>query len=83
MTKFASELIQIHVDVVHVTTDTIVKSWNEISLCRPRILPAAVTHVENISPIANKSHEVDCLVLVFHCYYFIYTDIACMINYNF
>ena len=55
-----SEVSPIHVDVVHVTTNVIVKHWNEISLCRPRILPAPVTHVENVSTYVNKSREVDC-----------------------
>ena len=54
------EVISIHVDVVHVTTYVIVKHWNEISLCRPRILPAPVTHVENVSTYVNKSRQVDC-----------------------
>ena len=42
------------------TTDVIVKHWNEIPLCRPRILPAPVTHVENVSTYVNKSREVHC-----------------------
>ena len=42
------------------TTDIIVKHWNEISLSRPRILPAPVTHVENVSACVSKSREVDC-----------------------
>ena len=54
------EAIPIHDDVVHVTTDATVKHWNEISLCRPRILPAPVTHVENVSTYVNKSRKVDC-----------------------
>ena len=41
------------------TTDVTVKPWNEISLCRPRILPAPVTHVENVSTYVDKSREVD------------------------
>ena len=54
------EAIPIHVDVVHVTTNVIVKHWNEISLCRPRILPTPVTRVENVSTYVNKSRMVDC-----------------------
>ena len=54
------EVISIHVDVVYVTTYFIVKHWNEISLCRPGILPAPVTHVENVSTYVNKSRKVDC-----------------------
>ena len=53
------EAIPIHDDVVHVTTDATVKHWNEISLCRPRILPAPVTHVENVSTYVNKYREGD------------------------
>ena len=69
MSKFATffvscqmvcEAIPIHVDVVHVTTNVIVKHWNEISLCRPRILPTPVTRVENVSTYVNKSRMVDC-----------------------
>ena len=44
----------IHVDVVHVTTDVIVKQWNEIS----------VRQVENVSTYVNKSHEVDCPCII-------------------
>ena len=83
MTKFATEVIPIHVNVVHVTTDAIAKHWNEISLCRPRILSAPVRHAQNVSTYVNNSDEVDCLVLLFYCYYFIYSDTACMIYYNF
>ena len=83
VTKFAAEVIPIHVDVVHVTTDAIAKHWNEISLCRPRILSAPVRHAQNVSTYVNNSDEVDCLVLLFYCYYFIYSDIACMIYYSF
>ena len=54
------EVIPIHADVVHVTTNAIVKDWNEISLCRPRILPAPVMRVENVSTYVNKSDMVDC-----------------------
>ena len=54
------EVSQIHVDVVHVTTDFLVKHWNEISLCRPTIIPALVTHFENVSEYVNKSREIDC-----------------------
>ena len=36
------------------------KHWNEIYLCRPRILPAPVTHVENVSTYVSKSCMVDC-----------------------
>ena len=53
-----------HVDVVHVTADSSMKYWNAISLCQPRILPAPVTHVANVSTNTNKCH-VDCHVL-FH-----------------
>ena len=54
-------MIPIHVDVVHVATNVIVKHWNEISLCRPRIFPAPVAHVENVSTYVSKSREVNCL----------------------
>ena len=54
------EVSPIHVDVVHVTTEVVAKHWNEISLCRPRILPAPVTYVENVSTYVNKSREVNC-----------------------
>ena len=54
------EVIPIHVDVVHVTTNVTVKHWNEISLCRPRVLPAPVMRVENVSTYVNKSRMVDC-----------------------
>ena len=54
------EVIPNRVDVVHVTTNVIVKHWNEIFLCRPRILLAKVTHVENVSIYVNKSRKVDC-----------------------
>ena len=54
------EVSQIHVDIVHVTTDVLVKHWNEISLCRPTIIPAPVTHFENVSEYVNKSREIDC-----------------------
>ena len=54
------EVIPIHADVVHVATNVTVKHWNEISLCRPRILPAPVTRVENVSTYVNKSRVVDC-----------------------
>ena len=54
------EVIPIHVDVVHVTTNVTVKHCNEISSCRPRILPAPVTCVENVSTYVNKSRMVDC-----------------------
>ena len=47
-------------DVVHLTTEVIVNLWNEISLCRPWILPTPVTHVENVSTHTNKSCGVDC-----------------------
>ena len=36
------------------------KHWNEISLYRPRILPAQVTRVQNVSTYVNKSRMVDC-----------------------
>ena len=49
------EVIPIHVDVVHVTTNVIVKHLNRMSLCRPKILPAPVTQVENVSTRVNKS----------------------------
>ena len=48
------------VDVVHVTSDSIRKYWNEIFLCRPRILPAPFAHVANVSTHVKKSHEDDC-----------------------
>ena len=51
----------VHVGVVHVTTDSTVKHWNEISLCRPRILPAPITHFANASTYVNKFCEIDCL----------------------
>ena len=54
------EVIPIHVDVVHVTTDVTIKHWNEISLCRPRILFAALMRIENVSTYVNKSCVVDC-----------------------
>ena len=54
------EVVPVHVDAVHVTTNVIVKHWNEISLCRPRSFPAPVTHVENVSTYVNKSRMVDC-----------------------
>ena len=46
--KVFVKISPIHVDVAHVTTDAIVRHWNEISLCRPRILPALVTHVGKV-----------------------------------
>ena len=54
------EVIPIQVDAVHVTTNATVEHWNEISLCRPRILPAPVMSLENVSEYVNKSHMVDC-----------------------
>ena len=33
--QMVCEVIPIHVDVVHVTTNVTVKHWNEISLCQP------------------------------------------------
>ena len=42
------------------TTNVTVKHWNEISLYRPRILPAPVTRVQNVSTYVNKSRMVDC-----------------------
>ena len=54
------EVIPSHVDVVHVTTNVTVKHWNEVSLCRPRILPAPVTRFENVCTFVNKSGMVDC-----------------------
>ena len=63
--QMVCEVIPIHVDVVHVTTNAIVKQWNKISLCQPRILPASVMRFENVSTYVNKSHMVDCHVL-FH-----------------
>ena len=54
------EVIPIHVDVVHVTTNVIVKHWNEIFLSQHRILLASVVHAENNSTYVNKSHEIDC-----------------------
>ena len=53
------EVIPVHVGTVHVTTIVIVKHWNEISLYRPRILPAPVTHVQNVSTYVSKSRNVD------------------------
>ena len=38
------EVIPVHVDFPHATTDVIVKHWNEISLCRSRVLPAPDTY---------------------------------------
>ena len=38
--QMVCEVIPIHVDVAHVTTNVTVKHWNEISLYRPWILPA-------------------------------------------
>ena len=58
--QIVCEAIPIHVDVVHVTTNVTVKHWNEISSCRPRILPAPVTRVENVITYVNKSRMVDC-----------------------
>ena len=52
--------IPIHADVAHVTTNVTVKHWNAIPLCRPSILPASVTRVENVSTYVNKSGMVDC-----------------------
>ena len=54
------EVIPIHVDVVHVTTDVTIKHWNEISLCQPRILFTALMRIENVSTYVNKSCVVDC-----------------------
>ena len=54
------EKVPLHVDVVHVTTNVTVKYWNEISLCRHRVLPAPVTRIENVSTYVNKSCMVDC-----------------------
>ena len=83
------EVIPIYVDVVHVTTNVTVRHWNEIFLCRPRILPAPVTHIENVSTYVNKSRIVDCpRVISFDASStldpdFIHTDIAYMIYNNF
>ena len=55
----ACEVIPIHV-VVHVTTNVIVRHWNEISLGRPRIFPAPVTHIENVITYVSKSRKADC-----------------------
>ena len=35
--------------VVYLTTDSIMKHWNAISLCQPRALPATVTNVTSVS----------------------------------
>ena len=56
----ACEVIPIHVDVAHVTTNVTVKHWNDISLCRSRIFPAPVARVENFRTYVNKSRKVDC-----------------------
>ena len=52
--QMVCEVIPIHVDVAHVTTNVTVKHRNEISLCRPRILPAPITRVENVNTYVNK-----------------------------
>ena len=54
------EVIPVYVDVVHVTTNATVNHWNEISLCRPRILLAPVMRLENVSTYIYKSRMVDC-----------------------
>ena len=58
------KVIPIHADVVHVTTNVTVRHWSEIPLCRPSILPASVTRVENVSTYVNKSRMVDSHVLL-------------------
>ena len=39
--------------VVYVTTDSIMKHWNAISLCQPRTLPEPVTNVTSVSTNVN------------------------------
>ena len=58
--QMVCEIIPIQVDVVRVTTNVNVKHWNRISLCRPWILHAPVTRVENVNAYVNKSRVVDC-----------------------
>ena len=53
------EVDSIHVDVVHVTTDSIMKHWNAIFSCLPRIHSASVNHISNVISYVNKSREGD------------------------
>ena len=55
------EVVPVYADVVHVATNVTVKNWNEMSLCRPKILPAPVRCTGNVSTYVNKTRMVDCL----------------------
>ena len=61
------EVIPLHSDVVHVTTNVTMKHWVEISLYWPRILPAPVMSIENVSTFVNKSSVIALILLHLMC----------------
>ena len=58
--QFAYEVHPVHFDVAYVTDYWIMKHWNAISLCQPRIPAASVPRIAKVSTNVNKFCGVYC-----------------------